>query len=377
MSKSITEVAVTNTFQNWLDKTNELIDLINNDVMTASPLGDTTIGNATLNGTFTATNVTADTLLRTDNISPRIGSTAISVIAPFNINTNQQILSTFTSSVGPSIALSDTVASWRVGFENTTNKNFIITAIGEGGVLRLSRSGNLSINGTVTASNFSGNLTGNVNGNVSGSANTVNSLTGRSTTELSEGSNLYFTTQRSRSSISVSGILSYNSTTGVISLTNATVRNLISGGTGVNYNSSSGAISIGQAVNTNSNVTFGNLVTTGTIASTGAISSQGDITAFASSSDIRKKENIVKIDDALNKISQINGYTYNFKGDTRKIAGVIAQEIEKVLPEVVYEIDDDDFGGKTKAVRYGNIVGLLIEAIKDLNSEIKELKKSK
>jgi hypothetical protein len=116
------------------------------------------------------------------------------------------------------------------------------------------------------------------------------------------------------------------------------------------------------------------LTTTGTITSTGAISSNGDITAFAGSSDIRKKENIVRIDNALEKVLQIGGYTYNFKNDDRKITGVIAQELEQVLPEAVYEIDDEALGGKSKAVRYGNIVGLLIEAIKELKTELDEIK---
>lgn len=374
MAKSITEVAVTNTFQNWLDKTNELVDLMNNDVLTASPSGDTTVGNAILNGSFTATNLTANTLLRVDNISPKTGSTSIAVSAPFNINTNQTLLSTITSSIGPRIAFADAAASWQVGFENITTRSFIISATGEAGVLRLNRSGDLEVTGTVTATSFSGNLIGNVTGNVSGSAGTVNSLAGRSTTELTEGTNLFFTTARARSAISAGTGISYNSTTGAISIVDSTIRGLLSGGTGVTYNATTGAISIGQAVSTTSNVTFANLTTTGTITSTGAISSQGDITAFASSSDIRKKENIVKISNALEKVSQISGYTYNFKGDDRKITGVIAQELEKVLPEVVYEIDDEEFGGKTKAVRYGNIVGLLIEAIKDLKAEIDELK---
>lgn len=374
MAKSITEVAVTNTFQNWLDKTNELVDLMNNDVLTASPSGDITVGNAILNGSFTATNLTANTLLRVDNISPKTGSTSIAVSAPFNINTNQTLLSTITSSIGPRIAFADAAASWQVGFENITTRSFIISATGEAGVLRLNRSGDLEVTGTVTATSFSGNLIGNVTGNVSGSAGTVNSLAGRSTTELTEGTNLFFTTARARSAISAGTGISYNSTTGAISIVDSTIRGLLSGGTGVTYNATTGAISIGQAVSTTSNVTFANLTTTGTITSTGAISSQGDITAFASSSDIRKKENIVKISNALEKVSQISGYTYNFKGDDRKITGVIAQELEKVLPEVVYEIDDEEFGGKTKAVRYGNIVGLLIEAIKDLKAEIDELK---
>ena len=64
--------------------------------------------------------------------------------------------------------------------------------------------------------------------------------------------------------------------------------------------------------------------------------------------------------------------------DGRKSTGLIAQELEKVLPEVVYdthEIDNDD--EKFKAVRYGNVVGLLVEAIKELKAEVKELKEVK
>ena len=73
---------------------------------------------------------------------------------------------------------------------------------------------------------------------------------------------------------------------------------------------------------------------------------------------------------------RVGGYTYNFIGDDRRITGVIAQEIEEILPEAVYEIDDPQFGSQTKAVRYGNIVGLLIEAIKELKGELDSIRKS-
>jgi hypothetical protein len=58
------------------------------------------------------------------------------------------------------------------------------------------------------------------------------------------------------------------------------------------------------------------------------------------------------------------------------MTGVIAQELEEVLPEVVYETEMPD-GTQSKAVRHGNIVGLLIESIKELKAEIEELKKEK
>ena len=96
----------------------------------------------------------------------------------------------------------------------------------------------------------------------------------------------------------------------------------------------------------------------------GEIISSGDITAF---SDIRLKTNIEKIDNALDKIMQISGYTYNM--NNKRSTGVIAQEVEKVLPEVVQDRED---GYKT--VAYGNMIGLLVEAIKELKQEIEVLK---
>ena len=119
-----------------------------------------------------------------------------------------------------------------------------------------------------------------------------------------------------------------------------------------------------------------NVIKIGMDGSTGAITTIGDITAFGSFSDRRLKENIVKIKNPLDKILQISGYTFNYIGDNKPMTGVIAQEIEEVLPEVVYETEAID-GTSAKAVRHGNIVGLLIEAIKELKAEVEELKKDK
>ena len=102
----------------------------------------------------------------------------------------------------------------------------------------------------------------------------------------------------------------------------------------------------------------------------------GNVTAY---SDIAVKENIVKIDNALEKVKQISGYTYDRidakewneeKEDNVPVrqAGVIAQEIEKVLPEVVQGEEGN------KSVSYGNVVALLIEAIKEQQEQIEELK---
>jgi hypothetical protein len=91
----------------------------------------------------------------------------------------------------------------------------------------------------------------------------------------------------------------------------------------------------------------------------GDIYASGDLVAV---SDERKKTNIEPISNALDKVLQLTGVTFDkIDGDDRRHAGVIAQEVEKVLPEVVYTDKDG-----MKSVAYGNVIGLLIEAIKEL-----------
>lgn len=86
-------------------------------------------------------------------------------------------------------------------------------------------------------------------------------------------------------------------------------------------------------------------------------------------SDSRIKYDIKPIENALDKIKKISGYTFNKLNQEKRQAGVIAQEIQQVLPEVVYNDDNGMLG-----VSYGNIIGLLIEGIKDLEKEINVIK---
>ena len=109
----------------------------------------------------------------------------------------------------------------------------------------------------------------------------------------------------------------------------------------------------------------------------GAIICNGNITAFGNTSDIKLKENIEVIPDALDKVKQLKGITFNYKKDGKVSTGLIAQDLEKVLPEAIYETIDADINGdpedKHLAIRYGNTVGLLVEAIKELEARVKEL----
>lgn len=97
-----------------------------------------------------------------------------------------------------------------------------------------------------------------------------------------------------------------------------------------------------------------------------AVTAIGDVTAF---SDERLKENITTIPNALEKVMSLRGVSFDKDGN-RNI-GVIAQEVEQVVPEVV-KTEDDEMG--TKSVAYGNLVGLLIQAIKEQQAEIDSLK---
>ena len=109
----------------------------------------------------------------------------------------------------------------------------------------------------------------------------------------------------------------------------------------------------------------------GNIIVDGLISASGDIIAFASS-DERLKDNITPIEGAIDKITQIGGYEFDWNDNSEHSGhdvGVIAQEIEKVLPELVVNRKNG-----YKAVRYDKIVALLIEAIKNQQLQIDELK---
>jgi len=120
---------------------------------------------------------------------------------------------------------------------------------------------------------------------------------------------------------------------------------------------------------------YGNGVHNFTFQHDGDFFARGDVTAFASLSDRQLKENIENIPNALEKVSKINGVTFNYIGSKESMTGVVAQEVQEVLPEVVYEtVDNTREDGRALAVRYGNMVGLLIEAIKELKAEVEVLK---
>jgi hypothetical protein len=104
----------------------------------------------------------------------------------------------------------------------------------------------------------------------------------------------------------------------------------------------------------------------------GAITATGNITAYYTS-DKRQKENIHLILDALEKVKKLNGVKWDWNEDntdkvtkTLPTTGLIAQEVEEVLPEVVIKREDGYL-----ALDYSKMMGLLVEAIKELDAKIK------
>jgi len=201
--------------------------------------------------------------------------------------------------------------------------------------------GNLSVTGD---SNFSGNVAMSKNLTVTQDLN----VTGKS----------FFTGAAVFSSTVKTGALTVDS----VSLTDPANTPGIatnSGGTGLKSFTQYGVM---YATSTSALATGNALAFNGT-----NLTCAGNITAY---SDARLKKNIKVIENALEKVKELNGYTFERTDiDVGRQTGVIAQEVMNVLPEAVATSDDGKY-----TVAYGNMVGLLIESIKELNSQVTSLK---
>jgi len=113
------------------------------------------------------------------------------------------------------------------------------------------------------------------------------------------------------------------------------------------------------------------------MATNGDFHADGDVIAYSTTtSDVRLKSDVEPITNALSKVNQLSGYTFTRKHNGQKSAGILAHELEKVLPEAVREKElplQQDDGEKYKVVEYDAIHGLLIEAIKELSDKVKYL----
>lgn len=422
MAKSIGNVATTQTFQNWLTKTNDLVDILATNVITADTgSADSTTGDATLVGTFSATNLTASTLLSADTIGPVTGGGTIAFNGTVQVNGPSQVTTIFSNAGGGQTRYTNGSLSWDVGLENGNPGNFIINTGVAPNKFSLSTAGTLTVPNMVVT----GQITANTIALGAGGS-------GLNSDDITEGTeNLYFTEARAIASftggdginIANDGTISFDGegelntyqgnefigTGGYIDANNYAfiegrtsgtttyirINNKVAGtdnrlvdfaanmnvysaiytfGDTYNYVSNGGNKTYHHDVSLNTSTYFtgGSTKTVEIDGDTGNAIFAGDVTTNGSFSDERLKENIVPLEKGLAEVEQIKTYTFNYKDrpeDT--LPGVIAQEIEQILPEVVYDIEMED--DTYKAVRYQQIVPVLIEAIKDLSDKVKDL----
>lgn len=421
MAINLGEINTSQTFQNWLNKTNDIVEALAENVVTASPGGDTTAGSATITGSFTAANIIGSTRISTDTIASVTSNADVNFVSPLKVTGSTQITSTFLFGAGPQTRYSTGSLSWDVGLENANPGAFIIDTGTGDPKFKLSTAGTLTVPDAV--------VTGTL---------TVNTLSigagggGLSTDDISEGSsNLYYTDVRARAAfsggdginLSSAGVISFDGdgelntykgnefiATGAYidddnyafiegrtsgSTTYLRINNKVSGtdvrlvdfaanmnvysaiytfGDTYNYVSNGGNKTYHHDVSLNTSTYFtgGTNKTVEINGDTGSIVTVGDLTSKGSFSDERLKENIKPLEKGLETIEQIKTYTFNYKdGPQDTHPGVIAQELEEIVPEVVYDIEMEE--GTYKAVRYQQLVPLLINAIKDLSEKVNVL----
>lgn len=283
---------------------------------------------------------------------------------------------------------------------STTNADgdyFVVVDSADGSQHKLTK-GNINISGFNNDSGFTTNV-GDITGVTAGNGLTGGGSSGSVTLNVGAGTGISVQAD----TVTNTGVLSVNGVTGAVTAANllTAIKTVDGSGSGLdadlldgitsggfaryssggtlsnaladaawvaNYAASSNVDHVwhddaGNAWNFCSDTTFKATGNSGLVC--GSITASGDIT---SNSDERLKDNIEIIGNAIDRVSQIRGVSYTLKDAGTRHSGVIAQEVEKVLPEVVHENQEG-----IKSVAYGNMVGLLIEAIKEQQASIEKL----
>ena len=433
MSKTLLNINTSDTFQVWLQRTNDLVNELKTSIVTASLSGDTTVGSAVLTANFSANTVIGRNFVKTNAIdSISVGDT-IDVLANIDFTPSSSTGVSITNSSGPKMLYDNNNIKWIAGIRGSTGtgtgSEFVIGPEGTSDYsLRISFGGTLYAN-TISLDSDSNSSTAAVRADRS--ITTENGITGGG--NLTQNRTLGLTgNPLSLFNLSTNGFVARTAsgTVAARTLTEGTGIS-ITNGTGVSGNPAiavdatvvltSGTQTIGGAktfsaavafngdVSVNQDLNFGvndsllfntdvmeiyggtdngifkvknniffDMINTGNFyirnaalvnrfvfnTLSGDFTADGDVTAY---SDARLKTNIRTIDNALDKVTKMRGVYFDKNGIAK--TGVIAQEIEEILPEVVNS--DEEY----KSVAYGNIVGILIEAIKELQAKITELEK--
>jgi hypothetical protein len=259
---------------------------------------------------------------------PDASTTAQGVVQLNNLTTST---STTQAATANAVKTAYDRSSWSTGsFTSTTASSSTVT----GAVVI---TGGLGVGGAVYATSFSGSIDGS---NIDSGSIGVDRLPDASTT--------------------AQGVVQLNNLTTSTSTTQAATANAVK----TAYDRSSWSTGVFTNTADSTSTTSGALQVRGGLGVAKKIYAGDDITAF---SDKRFKSNIERIESALDKVCQMGGYTFDHRGERK--TGVLAQEVKEVLPEAVYGSEET-----TYSVAYGNLAGILIEAIKELRNEIQQLK---
>lgn len=447
----INDILTTETFGIWVDKTNQLIELMQDSVLLASnDVSYVTIGNSTLNGSLTANTIIATTARFSDISSIGDLSLPIDIISPLEVTSDQPVIANFISTIGtPTIQLTNpSTLSWEVKHQTASaNTSLIIKTEASGTPQFL-----FSQTGALTANTFVGSFSGdgsnitNINpSNITGGDFSVDDKiihTGDINTSIRFPINdtvAIETNGIERFRITSSGNVGIgtNSPTnklhvslGDVLIDSTSENNIILSTTVANVNPSNFVFRKSRGGATPSIITANDilgriqfegyngstyvnaaniLARAGT--NTGSLNSQlwytalqhmfvsgstevmrinnagnigvgtttpssklhvvGDISAtnFNSLSDVLYKENVSSIENSFDILEKINPVNFSWKQTGIKSYGVIAQELEKILPELV----NTDSNG-IKSVQYTPLIALLIDAIQKQKAEIIEIK---
>jgi len=140
-----------------------------------------------------------------------------------------------------------------------------------------------------------------------------------------------------------------------------------SGTWGISISGSAGSATTATTATTANALNSSNSYSMVNLTASGSITASGNVTAY---SDAKLKTDMVQIRNALDKVGALTGYTYTRIDTGRRETGLIAQDVQAVLPEAVVD------NGGTLSLAYGNLVGLLVEAIKELRYEVDALRKA-
>ena len=322
-----------------LNTLNELAAAIGDDASFSTTMTNSlntklaTNGNGSSVTNLNASNISSGTIADArlpNTISSDITGTAAvaSAVTVTGTNSNVTLYPLFTTGTGNQTVYND--GGGGLSFNASSNVLSAGTFSGSGASLTSLNASNIS-SGTISSSRIptlNQNTTGS-SGSCSGNAATATKLANA----------------RTIAGVSFDG-------TGNISLNNNSITN------GAGYTT----FSSNQATNNGSNVTFGTI-------NCSSLTATGNVTAY---SDATLKKDVSTINDALGMVGKLRGVTYKWISNEQEDIGVIAQEVEEVIPEVIKETEDG-----IKTVDYARLVSVLINAVNELKAEVDELKGGK